>query len=73
MKVSPFAIPCVLFVLSFHMLGGNQGGLTTKTTIVENRVVEQVITEFAQPASAVIQVINRLGSQHEAQADGFSD
>ena len=65
MKVSLFAILCLLFVLSFQMLGGNQGGLTTKTTIVENRVVEQVITEFAQPTSAVIQVINRLGNQHE--------
>jgi hypothetical protein len=73
MKVLPPTIPIILFLLTFHMLSGNQAPFSTKTTVVENRVVEQVITEFAQPSSAVIQIINRLGSQHEAQADGFSD
>ena len=73
MKVLPPTIPIILFLLTFHMLSGYQSAISTKTTVVENRVVEQVVTEFAQPSSAVIQVINRLGSQHEAQADGFSD
>ena len=73
MKYSIITTHSILFLLTFHMLSGNQAAFSTKTTVVENRVVEQVITEFAQPASAVIQVINRLGNQHEAQADGFSD
>jgi hypothetical protein len=73
MKVTLLTTPSIFFILSFHMLSGNQAPFSTKTTVVENRVVEQVITEFAQPTSAVIQVINRLGSQHEAQTDGFSD
>jgi hypothetical protein len=73
MKVLPPTIPIILFLLTLPLLSGNQAAFSTKTTVVENRVVEQVITEFAQPSSAVIQIINRLGSQHEAQADGFSD
>ena len=73
MKVSLFALPLVFLSVATHMLSGYQSAISTKTTVVENRVVEQVVTEFAQPSSAVIQVINRLGSQHEAQADGFSD
>ena len=73
MKVLPPTIPIILFLLTFTFLSGNQAAFSTKTTVVENRVVEQVITEFAQPTSAVIQIINRLGSQHKAQADGFSD
>ena len=73
MKVSLFALPLVFLSVATHMLSGYQSAFSTKTTVVENRVVEQVVTEFAQPSSAVIQVINRLGSQHEEQADGFSD
>ena len=73
MKVLPPTIPIILFLLTLPLLSGNQAAFSTKTTVVENRVVEQVITELAQPSSAVIQIINRLGSQHEAQADGFSD
>ena len=73
MKVSLFALPLIFLTVATHMLSGYQAAISTKTTVVENRVVEQVVTEFAQPSSAVIQVINRLGSQHEAQADGFSD
>ena len=73
MKVSLFALPLIFLSVATHMLSGYQSAISTKTTVVENRVVEQVVTEFAQPSSAVIQVINRLGSQHEAQADGFSD
>ena len=73
MKVSLFALPLIFLSVATHLLSGNQAPFSTKTTVVENRVVEQVVTELAQPSSAVIQVINRLGSQHEAQADGFSD
>ena len=73
MKYSIITTHSILFLLAFHLLSGNQAAFSTKTTVVENRVVEQVITEFNQPTSAVIQIINRLGSQHEAQADGFSD
>lgn len=73
MKYSIITSHSILFLLTFHMLSGNQAAFSTKTTVVENRVVEQVVTEFNRPSSAVIQVINRLGSQHEAQADGFSD
>jgi hypothetical protein len=73
MKVLPPAIPIILFLLTFPLLSGNQAAFSTKTTVVENRVVEQVVTGFNQPTSAVIQVINRMGSQHEGQADGFSD
>jgi hypothetical protein len=73
MKVTPLTIPSILFLLTLPLLSGNQAAFSTKTTVVENRVVEQVVTGFNRPTSAVIQVINRLGNQHEAQADGFSD
>ena len=73
MKVLPPTIPIILFLLTLTLLSGNQAAFSTKTTVVENRVVEQVVTGFNRPSSAVIQIINRLRSQHEAQADAFSD
>lgn len=73
MKLILLSTPSIFFIFSFHFLSGNQAPFSTKTTVVENRVVEQVVTGFNRPTSAVIQVINRLGNQHEAQADGFSD
>ena len=46
MKYSIITTHSILFLLTFHLLSGNQAAFSTKTTVVENRVVELLLLTF---------------------------
>ena len=59
--------------MGYSSLLGIPASISTKTTIIENRTVSEIVNNRAQPTTAAIHILNRLGNQYTSQADTFSD
>ena len=59
--------------MGYSSLLGIPASISTKTTIIENRTVSEIVNNRAQPTTAAIHILNRLGNQYTSQAGTFSD